>query len=59
MHASFGAEKYKFPMDSFISYESKEKCDLTESYAVLEYNETISDYKIDVFYLCGNDTNIK
>lgn len=52
-------EKIGFPMDNFVSYETNEKCDLNESYAMIEYDEETQDYKIDVYYVCGSDTNIK
>ena len=48
-------KKEGFPMDEFVSYDKKETCDLTDSYALAK----IEDGKniMYVYYKCGEDAN--
>jgi len=44
-----------FPMDEFVSYDGKQECDLSMSYA--ERKVVDNKYQIEVFYKCGTDAN--
>jgi len=50
-------EREGFPMDEFVNYKTKEKCDTALSYAerTIENNK----YAITIYYKCGNVTNYK
>ena len=50
-------ENYGFPIDKFVNYETKEKCDKDLSFAT----RTVEDnkYVVRVYYKCGNDSNYK
>lgn len=44
-----------FPIEEFVSYDKKDKCDLDLSYAVIKYeNNKEITY---VYYKCGEDAN--
>lgn len=44
-----------FPIEEFVSYDGKEKCDLKFSFAIIKYeNNKQMTY---VYYKCGEDSN--
>lgn len=53
---NLGTLEYEgFPIDEFVSYDGKEKCDIALSFGVREYID--GEFKISVYYKCGNDIN--
>lgn len=48
-------ESAQFPMEDFVSYDGKEKCDTAHSYAIRTAEN--GKYKIRVYFKCGKDAN--
>lgn len=48
-------EREGFPMDEFVSYDGKEKCDRAMSYAIRKVVD--NKYQIEVYYKCGTIAN--
>ena len=51
----FYLQRAGFPIEEFISYDGKEKCDLNKSYALRKLVD--NEYVINVYYKCGSDAN--
>lgn len=52
-------EPAHYDISKFFNLDTKEQCDLKESYALIEQiKDSKEEYKVKVFYKCGEESNI-